>query len=126
MILGSLGIGFCHVVASAAYRLHLHGTWILVLTLAAIAFYATTLAPVTWVLITEIFPNRYRGTAVSITVAALWIASFVLTYTFPILNHSIGSAGAFLFYGMICFAGAAFVFTSVPETSGKPLEAMEG
>jgi SP family xylose:H+ symportor-like MFS transporter len=126
MILGSLGIGFCHIVASAAYGLHLHGTWILVLTLAAIAFYAMTLAPITWVLITEIFPNRYRGTAMSITVAALWIASFVLTYTFPILNHSVGSAGAFLFYGMICFAGAAFVFTSVPETSGKPLEAMVG
>jgi sugar porter (SP) family MFS transporter len=125
MILGSLGIGVCHVAASFAYRLHLHGIWILVLTLAAIAFYAMTLAPVTWVLITEIFPNRYRGTAVSITVAALWIASFILTYTFPILNRSVGSAGAFLFYGAICFAGAAFVFTSVPETSGKPLEAME-
>lgn len=125
MILGSLGIGLCHVAASLAYRLHLHGIWILILTLAAIAFYAMTLAPVTWVLITEIFPNRYRGTAVSITVAALWIASFVLTYTFPILNRSVGSAGAFLFYGAICFAGAAFVFMSVPETSGKPLEAME-
>jgi MFS transporter, SP family, xylose:H+ symportor len=125
MIFGSLGIGFCHVVASTAYRLHLHGIWILVLTLAAIAFYAMTLAPLTWVLITEIFPNRYRGTAVSITVAALWIASFVLTYTFPILNRSVGSAGAFLFYGAICFAGAAFVFAAVPETSGKPLEAMD-
>jgi sugar porter (SP) family MFS transporter len=125
MILGSVGIGLCHVVASLAYRLHLHGIWILILTLAAIAFYAMTLAPVTWVLITEIFPNRYRGTAVSITVAALWIASFVLTYTFPILNRSVGSAGAFLFYGAICFAGAAFVFMFVPETSGKPLEAME-
>ena len=125
MILGSLGIGFCHLVASAAYRVHLHGIWILVLTLAAIAFYAMTLAPLTWVLITEIFPNRYRGTAVSITVSVLWIASFVFTYTFPILNRSVGSAGAFLFYGAICFAGAAFVFTSVPETRGKPLEAME-
>lgn len=125
MIIGSLGIGVCHLVASAAYRLHLQGIWILVLTLAAIACYAMTLAPLTWVLITEIFPNRYRGTAVSITVAALWIASFLLTYTFPILNRAVGSAGAFLFYGAICFAGAAFVFKSVPETSGKPLEAME-
>jgi SP family xylose:H+ symportor-like MFS transporter len=125
MILGSLGIGLCHVVAGAAYRLHLHGTWILLVTLAAIAFYAMTLAPVTWVLITEIFPNRYRGTAVSITVAALWIASFVLTYTFPILNRSVGSAGTFLFYSAICFAGAAFVFTYVPETRGKSLEAIE-
>lgn len=107
------------------YRLHLHGLWILVLTLTAIAFYAMTLAPVTWVLITEIFPNRYRGTAMSITVAALWIASFVLTYTFPILNRAVGSAGAFLFYGAICFAGAAFIFTSVPETNGKSLEDME-
>lgn len=124
MILGSFGIGLCHTAASAAYRLHVHGIWILVVTLAAIAFYALTLAPLTWVLITEIFPNRYRGTAVSITVAALWIASFVLTYTFPILNRSLGSSGAFLFYGAICFAGVVFVFRCVPETSGKPLETM--
>ncbi len=83
-----------------------------------------TLAPITWVLITEIFPNRYRGTAVSITVAALWVASFVLTYTFPLLNRAVGSSGAFLVYSGICFIGGVFVYLVVPETKGRPLEAM--
>jgi SP family sugar porter-like MFS transporter len=84
-----------------------------------------SLAPVTWVLITEIFPNRLRASAVSISVASLWVASFVLTYTFPFLNRSLGASGAFLIYAGVCFAGAVFVFLSVPETMGQSLEELE-
>jgi MFS family permease len=83
-----------------------------------------SLAPVTWVLITEIFPNRYRGTAVSITVAALWAASFVLTYSFPVLNRVGGTAGAFLVYACICLVGAVFIKLFVPETRGRSLESI--
>lgn len=126
MILGCLGVGVSHIAASFAYRENLHGTWVLALTLCAIACYAMSLAPITWVLITEIFPNRVRATSVSISVAALWIASFVLTYTFPLLDASIGTAGTFLTYGSICLLGAAFVFFAVPETKGKSLEQIEG
>ena len=54
-----------------------------------------SLAPVTWVLISEIFPNRIRGAAVSVAVSALWIACFLLTYTFPLLNRTLGPAGTF-------------------------------
>lgn len=122
MLLGCALIGICHVAASFAYRAHVQGFWILALTLAAIACYAMTLAPITWVLITEIFPNRYRGTAVSIAVAALWLASFVLTYTFPLLNQAVGSAGAFLVYGAICLVGGVFVYVAVPETKGRSLD----
>jgi SP family sugar porter-like MFS transporter len=77
---------------------------------------------VTWVLITEIFPNRIRASAVSVSVATLWVASFLLTYTFPLLNQAIGTSGAFLIYAGICFAGAVFVFTAVSETKGHSLE----
>lgn len=124
MLCGCLAIGICHIAASIAYRLHLHGFWILGVTLTAIACYAMTLAPITWVLITEIFPNRYRGTAVSISVATLWIASFGLTYTFPALQSAIGSSGTFLVYAGICFAGALLVLLAVPETRGRPLESI--
>ena len=103
----------------------MHGTWILVLTLCSIACYAMSLAPVTWVLITEIFPNRVRSSAVSIAVAALWLASFTLTYTFPMLNHSLGTSGSFVVYGTICIAGAAMIVFAVPETKGRSLEQME-
>jgi len=122
MIFGCIAIGTSHLAASAAYRSHAQGTWVLVLTLCAIAFYAMSLAPITWVLITEIFPNRMRASAVSISVATLWVASFLLTYTFPLLNRAIGTSGAFLIYAAICFAGAIFVFTSISETNGRPLE----
>jgi SP family xylose:H+ symportor-like MFS transporter len=125
MIFGCLAIGASHLAASLAYRAHLQGFWVLVLTLCAIACYAMSLAPITWVLITEIFPNRLRASAVSISVATLWVASFLLTYTFPVLNQSFGTSGAFLIYALICFAGAAFVFLSVPETKGRSLERLE-
>jgi MFS transporter, SP family, xylose:H+ symportor len=125
MIFGCIAIGASHLAASAAYRSHARGTWVLVLTLCAIAFYATSLAPITWVLITEIFPNRMRASAVSVSVATLWVASFLLTYTFPLLNRAIGTSGAFLLYAVICFAGAAFVFAAVPETNGRPLETIQ-
>jgi MFS transporter, SP family, xylose:H+ symportor len=84
-----------------------------------------SLAPVTWVLITEIFPNRMRASAVSISVAILWVASFVLTYTFPLINRSLGTSGAFLIYSGICFAGAVFVSMTLQETKGRSLEGLE-
>ncbi len=125
MILGCLAIGVSHLAASLAYRAHMQGFWVLALTLCAIACYAMSLAPVTWVLITEIFPNRLRASAVSISVATLWAASFVLTCTFPLLNRSLGTSGAFLIYAGICFAGAVFVILSVSETKGQSLEELE-
>jgi MFS family permease len=83
------------------------------------------LAPVTWVLISEIFPNRVRSQAVSVAVSALWIASFALTYTFPLINHALGSSGAFLGYSAICVLGSVFIFVFVPETKGRTLEEIE-
>jgi len=125
MIFGCVAIGTAHLAASAAYRMHAQGTWVLVLTLCAIAFYAMSLAPVTWVLITEIYPNNIRASALSVTVATLWAASFLLTYTFPVVNGAVGMSGTFMFYSGICFAGALFVFRKISETNGCRLESVE-
>lgn len=125
MIFGCIAVGASHLAASMAYRSHTQGMWVLVLTLCAIACYAMSLAPVTWVLITEIFPNRMRASAVSVSVAVLWAASFALTYTFPLINQSLGTSGAFLIYSGICFAGALFVTVAVRETKGCSLETLE-
>jgi MFS family permease len=84
-----------------------------------------SLAPVTWVVISEIFPNRIRGAAMSLAVSALWIACFILTYTFPILNARLGPAGTFWLYAGICAAGGLFIFFRLPETKGKSLEELE-
>ena len=125
MFFGCVGIGVAHLLSALAYRANWHGAPVLLLTLGAIACYALTLAPVTWVLISEIFPNRVRSQAVSVAVSALWIASFLLTYTFPLFNKLLGSSGTFLGYGSICLLGALFVYAYVPETKGRSLENIE-
>jgi MFS transporter, SP family, xylose:H+ symportor len=102
MLLGCASVGLVHVALAIVYRLHLHGLPILLLTPCAIGCYAMTLAPVTWVLITEIFPNRIRARGVSLAVSALWASSFLLTFSFPALTRTFGQAGAFVVYGVTC------------------------
>ncbi len=125
MLLGCAGIALSHTLLGFTYKAGIQGLPILLITLCTIACYALSLAPVTWVLISEIFPNRVRGLAVSISVSSLWIASFVLTFTFPILNRWMGSAGTFWLYAVICFLGFFFVLACVSETKGKTLEEIE-
>ena len=122
MLAGCIGIGVSHLLCAWAYHAQWRGAAVLILTLSAIACYALTLAPVTWVLIAEIFPRRIRSHGVSAAVSALWIASFLLTYTFPLLMQLEGTAGIFLTYGVICLLGFVFVALSVPETKGRTLE----
>lgn len=95
------------------------------LVLGAIGCYAMSLAPVTWVLISEIFPNRIRGAAMSVAVGALWMACFVLTYTFPIMKERLGVAGTFRVYAVICAVGFAFILFFLRETKGRSLEDLE-
>ena len=125
MLTGLVGLTLIYIVLGALYRLHFHGVPMLVLVLAAIACYAVSLAPVTWVVISEIFPNRIRASAVSASVTALWIACFILTYTFPLLNASISTAGVFFLYAAICLAGLVFLYGRLPETRNRSLEEIE-
>ena len=125
MLAGCGGIAICHSLLGFSYYFGLKGLPVLICTLATIGCYGMSLAPVTWVLISEIFPNRIRGAAVSISVSALWIACFVLTFTFPILNRALGPAATFWLYAGICLAGFVFIQLAVPETKGKTLEEIE-
>jgi sugar porter (SP) family MFS transporter len=93
--------------------------------LAAIATYALSLAPVTWVLISEIFPNRIRGRAISISTVALWLAYSILVFTFPILAEQLGEYVPFIAYAIICLLGFVFIKTKLTETKGKSLEEVE-
>lgn len=125
MLFGCAGIAVSHLFIGLAYMLKLKGVAVLLFSLAAIGCYSMSLAPVTWVLIAEIFPNRIRGTAISIAVSALWIACFVLTLSFPILEGTIGTRNTFWIYAAICAIGFVFVRLYVPETKGKSLEQIE-
>lgn len=125
MVLGAAGLAGIYAVLGTCYFFHVTGPTMLVLVLAAIACYAMSLAPVTWVVIAEIFPNRIRGAAMSVAVSALWVGCTVLTFTFPSLQRALGLHGAFWLYGGICLAGFAYVCFALPETKGKSLEAIE-
>jgi SP family sugar porter-like MFS transporter len=107
------------------YFTGIQGLPMLLLVLAAIGCYALSLAPVTWVVLSEIFPNRIRGAAMSVCVFALWVACFILTLTFPTLNSRLGPACTFWIYAAICAAGFIFILLRLPETKGKTLEQIE-
>ena len=114
-----------YAVLGVCYYVESQGIHMLILIVSAIACYAMSLAPVTWVVISEIFPNRIRGAAMSIAVFWLWVGCTALTYTFPFLNRGLGVHGAFWLYGAICALGFIYIFRNLPETKGKSLEAIE-
>jgi sugar porter (SP) family MFS transporter len=125
MLFGYAGLTVLFVVMGVCFALHTRGAHMLVLVLVAIACYAMSLAPITWVLIAEIFPNRIRGAAMSVAVTSLWIACFVLTETFPVLREQVGPAVTFWIYAAICLFGFLLFRAKLPETKGKTLEQIE-
>jgi Sugar (and other) transporter. len=93
--------------------------------LLAISIYAISIAPITWVLISEIFPNKIRSEASTVAVVSLWGAYFILVFTFPILAKVLGTYGPFYLYAAICFCGFLFIKAKVKETKGQTLEELE-
>ncbi len=125
MLAGAAGLAVIYALLGTGYRAEMTGTPVLVLVLAAMACYSCTLAPITWVLLSELFPNRIRGAAMSVSVFALWLGCFLLTYTFPLLKEAIGIGNTFWAYAAICAAGFVFILLRLPETKGKTLEQIE-
>lgn len=125
MFVGSAGLALIYFLLGSGYFWEVSGWPMLLLVVLAIACYAMSLAPVVWVVLSEIFPVRIRGMAMALSTFFLWVASFLLTYTFPILNEAVGAAGIFWLYGGICLAGFLFIRAKLPETKGKTLEELE-
>ena len=125
MVFGSLALSIIYLLLGSCYYFDLKGPVVLVMVILAIATYAMSLAPITWVVLSEIFPNSVRGAAMAIATTALWIACFALTYTFPILNDLLNASGTFWLYSFICMSGFLFILKKLPETKGKSLEEVE-
>jgi sugar porter (SP) family MFS transporter len=124
MLIGAGGLAVLYVVIGALlYTGTAQG--LATFIILAIGVYAMSLAPLTWVLISEIFPNSVRGVATSIAVLSLWLAYFVLVFTFPIIEKKFGDAMAFWGYSVICVLGFIFIYLKVKETKGKSLEDIE-
>ena len=125
MLMGTGGLCGIYLILGACYFFHVSGTAMVVLCVLAIACYAMTLGPMTWVLISEIFPNKVRAVAVATCTFFLWIGSFTLTLSFPLLNEALGTSGTFWIYSAICLAALLYFVKTLPETKGKSLEQLE-
>ncbi|WP_338562460.1 sugar porter family MFS transporter [Erwinia sp. E_sp_B01_3] len=101
------------------------GYMVLLGMLMFLSFQQGALSPVTWLLLSEIFPTRLRGIFMGGAVFAMWIANFLISLAFPVLLSSVGLAGAFFVFAFIGLFGAAFVIKCVPETRNRSLEQIE-
>lgn len=125
-ITGSFGMAatlFLLLFASVAGLFH--GTFVLVLILAYLAFFSACIGPVFWTLVAEIFPNDVRAAAMVVPVLSQWVANAVVVLFFPLVFFHAGKALTFGFLGVMSLAQALFTWRFVPETKGCPLETIE-
>jgi MFS family permease len=103
----------------------IHSALILIGLLLFVASFAISLGPVMWTLLSEIFPNKLRGSAISIV--GFWnsIVSFAVTSIFPVQLEALGSSMTYFIYAVFGFLTLLFVIKFVPETKGKSLEELE-
>ena len=125
ILIGAGGLGLIYLILGTCYFFEVKGFVMVCLVVAAISTYAMTLAPVTWTLLAEIFPNRIRGIAMATCTFALWVGCCTLTFSFPSMNVALGSSGSFWIYSAICFCAFLFLWRRCPETKGKSLEELE-
>ncbi|MGC9343836.1 MAG: sugar porter family MFS transporter, partial [Bacteroidales bacterium] len=130
-IIGALGMAFSMACLGLTFYLEKLGLGSLIFMLLYTAFFAVSWGPVTWVLLSEIFPNKIRG-AMSIAVAAQWISNLIISWTFPImdgnpwLTEHFNKGFSYWVYALMGLLAAFFVWKLVPETKGKSLEELEG
>lgn len=125
LLYGSVLLCLDAIALSLAFGFNLGGEYVLLFVLGFIAIYAATLGPVTWVALSEIFPNRIRGNGLAIATLSLWVANFFTTASFPIMKTHFGLPITFAIHAVICLAYFFFVRSRVPETKGKSLEEIE-
>jgi MFS transporter, SP family, xylose:H+ symportor len=130
MIIGSIGMAISMLGLGLAFFYGKLGIAALIFMLTYIAAFAMSWGPVTWVLLSEIFPNSIRS-AMSIAVAAQWLANLIVSWTFPMLNDNLALTAkfnhgfAYWIYAIMGLISAVFIWKVVPETKGKTLEEIE-
>jgi len=131
MMIGALSMALAMFALGTSFFLGKSGVFALIFMLVYVAGFAMSWGPVTWVLLSEIFPNKIRGRAMSIAVAAQWIANYLVSWTFPMmdknstLNETFNHGFAYWIYGLMAVLSIILIWKFVPETKGKTLEEME-
>jgi SP family arabinose:H+ symporter-like MFS transporter len=127
LLLGTLGMACGLIVMGVFSSLHVTGLAVPLILMVAVGAYVMSIAPVTWLIMSEIFPNHMRSTGMAIASTALWVASFVANFAFPLMTdyserHFGSPAGAFWIFALICIGTFVFSWQFVPETKGRSLE----
>ena len=131
MILGSAGMGAALVAMGLAVEHQAVSLWVLMFILAYIACFALSVGPVVWVLLSEIFPTKVRGRALSVATFCLWGANFVVSQTFPMMDENqwlvshFNHGFPFYIYAVFCVVLFILMWKVVPETRGRSLEEIE-
>jgi sugar porter (SP) family MFS transporter len=126
LMFSSACMAVCQLLLGIAFTLAAPPAWLVLgCMLLCVAAFAVGLGPAVWVLMSELFPTRVRGRAMSVANTALWVASFVLTATFLSLAHALTITGAFSIYSAMCVLTFFLVWRFTPETKGKSLEEIE-
>ncbi|MFB0554846.1 MAG: sugar porter family MFS transporter [Phycisphaerae bacterium] len=131
MMIGSVGMGLSLLGMGLAAYCQKTDLWVLLFILGYIACFALSVGPVTWVILSEIFPTRIRGRAMAIATVCLWVANYVVSQTFPMMDENnwllekFHHAFPFWLYGIFCIVLVTFIWRFVPETKGKTLEEIE-
>ncbi len=131
MIVGALGMGVSMFALGFSFFNYAVGIFALICMLVYVASFAMSWGPVTWVLLSEIFPNRIRGRAMAIAVAAQWVSNYLVSWTFPMMDKNsfliekFNHGFAYWIYGFMAILAMLIIWKFVPETKGKTLEEME-
>ena len=126
LLAGSLVMGISLAAVACCFQYRYFDNYIvLICMLLYVSAFGCTLGAVTWVYLAEIFPNRIRSLALSVVTLALWLADFVVTYTFPVMTKNLGTAPTLYCYAALCLISLLFVLVKVRETKGRSLEEIE-
>jgi len=126
LLVATAGMGGSLVLLGAAFKFQfLPPSALLFVILLYIAFFASAMGPLVWVVMAEIFPIKVRGAAMGLATLILWAADFAVTLTFPIISDRFHPATAFWLYAAMCALDLVFMALYLPETKGKTLEDIE-
>jgi len=126
LLWGATGMIFSLAYLTYAFSMPTqHGVSVLIALLVYISFFAASFAPVMWVIISEIYPNRIKGLAMSFSTAISWLCTFLTVYFAPVIQGSLGLNYLFGIFGVFSVIAFVFVKIWIPETKGKSLEQIE-
>lgn len=125
LLWGVTGMVICLLGTGLCFYLDVVGVWLLIFILGYIACFASSLGPIPWVIMSEIFPTKIRGTAMSLATLVLWIGVVLITQLTPMLLESVGGAFTFWLFMVNAIILVVFTWLRIPETKNRTLEEIE-